>query len=481
MGRYADRAGLSVAEPLVRFLEDRVLPGSGLDADAFWKGTARIFTELAPENFALLKKRDTLQAEIDAWHRARRGQKVDAKAYREFLSGIGYLVPEPAPFTIGVENVDEELALAAGPQLVVPVLNARFLLNAANARWGSLYDALYGTDAIPGKPAGAGYDPKRGSQVIAWARGFLDRAVPLASGSHGDVAVYRVEGGKLTPALADPSCFAGYRGEAASPSAILLRHNGIHIELRIDRAHPVGKTDKAGLADVILEAAITTIADLEDSIAAVDAGDKVAAYANWLGLMQGDLEAEFEKSGRSMTRTLAPDRTYTAPDGGMLTLPGRSLMLIRNVGHLLDHAPAHPDADFLTRYFPHAQAECDVLEDGAVWEQSVALEHHAHAAMPRFQVRDIQPGDHHPAGRGLQQPRNDIQRRGFAAPARAEQTYELAIVYRETDRPDGGHVPIALDDAVENQDGLGDAGFPDRAFRCPALPSANAPGRGRDS
>jgi malate synthase len=335
MEKYLTRASLAVSEPLARFIEDQALTGSGLAADAFWNGAAEIFATLAPENRALLQKRDTLQTQIDDWHKARAGKPIDQKAYQDFLKAIGYLAPEPAPFKISVDQVDDELAVVAGPQLVVPILNARFLLNAANARWGSLYDALYGTDAIEGAPTGKGYDPARGAKVIAWAKDFLDRAIPLASGHHADVERYQIKDGKLSPALADPSLFAGYRGDAAAPGAILLRHHGLHIELVIDRNHPIGKTDKAGVADVLMEAAITTIADLEDSIAAVDGADKVAAYANWLGLMRGELEASFEKSGRALTRKLEADRVYTAPDGGQVTLPGRSLMLIRNVGHLM--------------------------------------------------------------------------------------------------------------------------------------------------
>ena len=335
MESYLERAGLKVAEPLARFLEEKALPGTGISPDLFWQGTAAIFSTLAPENRALLEKRDRLQAEIDAWHEARRGQIHDPKAYQEFLRAIGYLAPEPRPFQIGVTKVDEELATIAGPQLVVPILNARFLLNAANARWGSLYDALYGTDAIAGKSPGKGYDPRRGAEVIAWAKSFLDRAVPLASGNHADVTAYRVEKGALSPALAAPASFAGYRGDPASPSAILFRHNGLHIELTIDRNHPIGAGDKAGIADVILESAITTIADLEDSIAAVDGADKTEAYANWLGLMLGELEASFDKGGKAMTRNLSADRTYISPGGQPISLPGRSLMLIRNVGHLM--------------------------------------------------------------------------------------------------------------------------------------------------
>jgi malate synthase len=335
MEKYLDRAGLSVAEPLARFIEDQALTGTGITAEAFWKGAAKIFATLAPENRALLKKRDALQAEIDSWHKERRGKPIDPKAYQDFLKGIGYLVPEPAPFQIAVDKVDDELARVAGPQLVVPILNARFLLNAANARWGSLYDALYGTDAIEGAPPKGGYDPVRGGKVIQWSKGFLDRAVPLASGHHADVERYQVRDGKLSPPLADPSTFAGYRGSAEAPNAILLTHHGLHIEIQIDHNHPIGKSDKAGMADILMESAVTTIADLEDSIAAVDGADKVAAYANWLGLMRGELEATFEKSGRTLTRKLEPDRVYTAPRGGQVALPGRSLMLIRNVGHLM--------------------------------------------------------------------------------------------------------------------------------------------------
>jgi malate synthase len=333
--RYLERAGLKVSEPLARLLEEKALPGTGLSADMFWQAAARLFAKLTPQNKALLEKREWLQAEIDTWHEARRGQPHDPQAYLSFLRGIGYLVNEPKPFQIGVNQVDEELAAIAGPQLVVPILNARFLLNAANARWGSLYDALYGTDAIAGKPPAGGYDVKRGMAVIAWAKAFLDRVVPLASGSHAEVASYEVKNGVLWPALREPALFAGYRGKPASPSAILLRHNGLHIELKIDRDHPIGKTDKSGLADIVMESAVTTIADLEDSVAAVDGADKAAAYANWLGLMQGNLEAKFEKAGSELTRTLLPDRVYTAPGGATVSLPGRSLMLIRNVGHLM--------------------------------------------------------------------------------------------------------------------------------------------------
>ncbi len=335
MTSYIDKSGLHVAAELVRFIETRALPGTGIDADAFWAGAVAVFAQLSPENARLLVQRDTMQAQIDAWHIAHRGQPVDPAAYHAFLHEIGYLVAEPAPFAITSDQVDDEVARLAGPQLVVPVLNARFVLNAANARWGSLYDALYGTDALPGTAQGPGYDAARGGQVVARARAFLDEVVPLAQGSHGDVDGYGVVDSALVPALADPQALAGWRGAAAQPTAILLRHNGLHIELVIDRAHPIGATDRAGVADVVLESALSTIVDFEDSVAAVDAGDKVAAYANWLGLMQGDLAETFDKAGRTMTRALNPDRTYTAPDGSELTLHGRSLLFARNVGHLM--------------------------------------------------------------------------------------------------------------------------------------------------
>jgi malate synthase len=318
-----DKTGLKVAPDLVRFVETRMLPGTGLAVEAFWSGMANIFAQFAPRNRALLARRDAMQAEIDGWHQARAGQPLDMAEYRAFLTGLGYLVPEPPPFSVAPHHVDRELAEVAGPQLVVPVLNARFLLNAANARWGSLYDALYGTDAIPGSAAGKGYDPARGAQVIAWARAFLDQAAPLATGTWADW-----QGGD--PVLADPAQLVGHSGD--NP---LLRHNGLHIEVVIDRTHPIGQDDPAGIADVVVEAALTTICDFEDSIAAVDAEDKIAAYANWLGLMQGNLEDTFEKGGALMTRRLNPDRSYVAPDGSSFTLPGRSLLLVRNVGHLM--------------------------------------------------------------------------------------------------------------------------------------------------
>ena len=323
MPMYVEKAGLQVAASLVDFIETQALPGTGIAAEAFWAGMADIYARFAPGNRALLEKRDALQAQIDAWHKARAGQPLDMTAYKAFLGEIGYLVPEPAPFTVAPQNVDAELASVAGPQLVVPVLNARFLLNAANARWGSLYDALYGTDAIPGSASGKGYDPARGAQVIAWAKAFLDEAAPLAGGSWADWT-----GGDLP--LADPAQLIGRAGDN-----LLLRHNGLHIEVVIDPAHPIGRDDPAGIADVVLESAISTICDFEDSVAAVDAQDKIAAYANWLGLMRGDLEDTFEKNGATMTRRLNPDRAYVGPDGTPFTLHGRSLLLVRNVGHLM--------------------------------------------------------------------------------------------------------------------------------------------------
>jgi malate synthase len=330
-----DRSGLSVAPVLDHFIGQRALPGTDVDAGAFWRGVAAIYASFAPENRALLRTRDELQARIDDWHRQRPGAITDQPAYLAFLREIGYLVADPAPFSVAPTRVDAEITSLAGPQLVVPALNARFVLNAANARWGSLYDALYGTDALPGQPDSLGYDATRGAAVITRAREFLDAAVPLASGRHSEVSGYRVVRGALFPALTDPTAFAGYRGDAEAPGAILLRHHGLHIEIVIDRTHRIGAADPAGVADVLLEAALSTIVDLEDSIAAVDAEDKVAAYANWLGLMQGTLEASFDKGGRTLRRALENDRHYLAPNGQSLTLHGRSLLLVRNVGHLM--------------------------------------------------------------------------------------------------------------------------------------------------
>ena len=329
------RAGLQVASELVAFLEDEALAGVGIETEAFWSGAAALFARFAPRNRDLLTARDGLQAAIDDWHRARRGRPHDPAASEAFLRTIGYLVPEPEPFTVGTRGVDPEIATSAGPQLVVPSLNARFVLNAANARWGSLYDALYGTDALGDPPAPGPYDPARGARVVERAKAFLDEAVPLARGSHAETGGYAVVDGRLSPALRDPAQLVGWRGDATAPGAVLLRNHGLHIELVLDRGHPVGGSDPAGLADVVLEAALTTIVDLEDSVAAVDAADKVAAYRNWLGLMRGDLVETFAKGGRQVTRSLAEDRAYTAPDGSTLTLPGRSLLFVRNVGHLM--------------------------------------------------------------------------------------------------------------------------------------------------
>ena len=335
MTSYEDRAGLKVAAELAALIEQDVLPGLGLDPADFWSGAAEVFARFAPENRALLARRDYLQARIDAWHAARRGQPYDVAASQTFLREIGYLVEDPAPFSIGTSGVDAEIARMAGPQLVVPVLNARFLLNAANARWGSLYDALYGTDALGDLPTGGGYDAARGARVVARAKAFLDEAAPLGEGTHADVAGWSVVDGALVPALQDPAQFVGFTGDPASPASILLAHNGLHIELVIDPSHPVGRGDPAGLADVVLESALTTIVDLEDSVAAVDAADKAEAYRNWLGLMRGDLAATFKKGGETLTRALEPDRRWTAPHGGDVTLKGRSLLFVRNVGHLM--------------------------------------------------------------------------------------------------------------------------------------------------
>ena len=330
--------GLQVARELHDFVTQQALPGSGVDAEKFWSGFAALAVKLMPTNRALLAHRDRLQAAIDAWHKENPERPIDPLDYTAFLREIGYLVPEGADFQIGTRNVDPEIAILAGPQLVVPLTNARFALNAVNARWGSLYDALYGTDAISqdGDLAlAAAYNQKRGDKVIAFARDFLDQAVPLAVGSWKEVADLAVQNGKLAPSLKDSSQFKGYVGNAASPGLILLEQNGLHIEIHLDRTTPIGKSDKAGISDVVLEAAITTIMDCEDSIAAVDAADKVAAYSNWLGLMNASLTAKFEKSGKVMERAANPDRNYTAPDGGKLSLPGRSLLFIRNVGHLM--------------------------------------------------------------------------------------------------------------------------------------------------
>ena len=332
---------LEIADELHAFVEHELLAGSGVEAGVFWAALERLLADFTPRNAALLARRDALQAEIDARWRARRGAPVDAAAEAAFLSDIGYLVPEPQDAAIQTRGVDPEIARVAGPQLVVPVSNARYALNAANARWGSLYDALYGTDALlPPGPSG-GYDAARGAQVIAYARAFLDRVAPLAQGSHALACGYEIVDGALAvrlgsggvSGLASPDGFVGWRGEAAAPEAVLLRHHGLHVEIQIDRAREIGATDAAGVADVWVEAALTTIQDCEDSVAAVDAHDKVGVYRNWLGLMTGELSASFAKGGRTETRRLEADRRYAMADGGELVLPGRSLMLVRHVGH----------------------------------------------------------------------------------------------------------------------------------------------------
>ena len=340
----AASGGLTISPVLEAFIAEEALPGTGITAARFWDGIAGLVAAFAPRNRALLERRDALQAQIDAWHRDRRGHDIDQAEYLSFLAEIGYLLPPPAPFAVSTANVDAEIASIAGPQLVVPMSNARYALNAGNARWGSLYDALYGTDAIPDTGEarrGRGYNPARGALVVARARALLDDTFPLAGASHADVTGYLVADGKLVAArkdaasvsLSDPAQFAGYLGEAAAPTVVLLRHNGLHMELHTDRTHRIGRDDPAGLADVVVESAISTIMDCEDSVAVVDAEDKVALYRNWLGLMRGTLTATLEKGGKSVERRLNPDRVYTAPDGGTVTLPGRSLMLVRNVGH----------------------------------------------------------------------------------------------------------------------------------------------------
>ena len=346
MTERVDVGGLKIAKPLYDLVNNEIAPGTGIDPDGLWRSFAAILTELAPRNRALLARRDAIQAQIDDWYRARQGHAIDPGAYRAFLADIGYLVPEGPDFTVTTANLDPEITRIAGPQLVVPVSIPRYALNAANARWGSLYDALYGTDVIPDEGSlarGTGYNPARGAEVITRAAAFLDQAAPLAQGSHQDAGGYRVEQGRLVvdlpdaglTALKDEARFAGYRGDPAAPTAILLVNHGLHLELKLDRAHPVGQASPAGVADVLVESAVTTIQDCEDSVAAVDAVDKVGVYRNWLGLMKGTLTARFDKGGRMLERALEPDRTYTTPTGGTLTLPGRSLMLVRNVGHLM--------------------------------------------------------------------------------------------------------------------------------------------------
>lgn len=336
---------LQVSTLLHNFVNQQALPGTGIEPAAFWAGLEKIVNDLAPRNRELLAKRDALQAQIDAWH-AENKSNFDFAKYKDFLQEIGYLQPEGSAFQVTTENVDTEIATTAGPQLVVPVMNARFALNAANARWGSLYDALYGTDAIPytdGAEAGKSYNPVRGAKVIEFARKFLDEAAPLAAGSHKDATSYTVANGALQVSLKDgskvglkqPEKFVGYNGDAASPTAILLKNNGLHFELQINRAGTIGGSDAAGLNDIVMEAALTTIMDCEDSVAAVDDVDKVLVYSNWLGLMKGDLKEEVSKGGKTFTRAMNPDREYIAASGGKLSLHGRSLLFIRNVGHLM--------------------------------------------------------------------------------------------------------------------------------------------------
>ncbi len=340
-------AGLRIAPELVDFIDNRALPGTGVTPGDFWAGMARIMAGLGPENRALLQRREELQGQIDDWHIAHRDRPHDHEAYKAFLTDIGYLLPEGEDFQIDTAGIDPEIATVPGPQLVVPITNARYALNAANARWGSLYDGLYGTDAMGTPPPGGGYERGRGARVVARARVFLDQAFPIAGASHADARRYHVQGGALLVddlPLMSPEKFAGYRGNPRAPEAVLLVNHALHVELVFDRAHAIGSHDRAGLADVQIESAISAIMDCEDSVACVDAPDKVAAYDNWLGLMRGDLTERVSKGGRSFTRALNPDRAYTAPDGGSIARKGRALMLVRNVGHLMTN-PAILDGD----------------------------------------------------------------------------------------------------------------------------------------
>ncbi|MFM0135314.1 malate synthase G [Caballeronia grimmiae] len=354
MNEMTQQHGLKVASSLAKFVEEEAIPGTGVDAASFWQGFDALVHDLAPKNRALLAERDRLQSELDNWHRSNPGPVRDLRGYRKFLTDIGYIVPTPAQVQATTANVDREIAEQAGPQLVVPLSNLRYALNAANARWGSLYDALYGTDVIDdsdGAERTAKFNPKRGAKVIAYARAFLDDNAPLAHGSHADATKYSVEQGKLVvtlkdgrSSLANPEQFAGFQGDASAPSAVLLKHNDLHFEIQIDASHSIGKTDAAHVKDVLMEAAVSTIIDCEDSVAAVDADDKTQLYRNWLGLMQGQLLEQVSKNGKTFTRSLNADREYTAPNGGTLKLHGRSLLFIRNVGHLMTN-PAVLDRD----------------------------------------------------------------------------------------------------------------------------------------
>ncbi|MFC5698964.1 malate synthase G [Pseudomonas sp. GCM10022186] len=398
MTERVSRHRLQVATELAAFIDNEALPSTGLEQAAFWRGFDALVHDLAPKNRALLAERDRLQAELDTWHRANPGPIRDMPAYRAFLGEIGYLVQEPAQVRINTANVDPELAEQAGPQLVVPVSNSRYALNAANARWGSLYDALYGTDAIAedqGAEKGAGYNPVRGARVIAFARAFLDQAAPLADGSHAEATGYRVEDGQLQVSLGnrqsglrDPQRFVGYQGAAEAPSAILLKNHGLHVEIQIDANHPIGKTDAAGVKDVLLEAALSTIMDCEDSVAAVDAADKVQVYRNWLGLMKGDLTEAVSKGGRTFTRSLNPDRHYTAADGSALSLPGRSLMFVRNVGHLMTN-PAILDGE--GREIPEG------ILDGVITTLAALHDLHSRRNSRRGSIYIVKPKMHGPA------------------------------------------------------------------------------------
>ena len=348
MSNYIQVGNLRVAEVLHNFINTQVLPDTGVEQAQFWGGFDALIHDLAPKNRALLARRDELQEQINAWHKENKGN-TDFAAYKSFLEEIGYLEPKVEPFKVSTENVDDAIAVQAGPQLVVPINNARYAINAANARWGSLYDALYGTDAISeedGAEKGKGYNPVRGDKVIAYSKNVLDQAAALKDAKHADVVKYTIEAGKLVATLSngnvttleDEAKLVGYNGSAEEPTLVLLKNNDLHIEILIDREHPIGKTDAAGVKDIVLESAITTIMDCEDSVAAVDAEDKVLVYTNWLGLMKGDLSAEFTKGNKTLTRTLNPDRTYTGVNGEQVTLPGRSLMFIRNVGHLMTNS-----------------------------------------------------------------------------------------------------------------------------------------------